>query len=60
MEFPDQYKTFVGERGVKLSGGELTNTDIVMNNTFWVGVYPGLTPEMIAYIIASISEFIQQ
>ncbi len=40
--------------------GELTNTDIVMNNTFWVGVYPGLTPEMIAYIIASISEFIQQ
>lgn len=27
--------------------GELTNTDFIMNNTFWVGVYPGMTDEMI-------------
>ncbi|MBP9988032.1 MAG: lipopolysaccharide biosynthesis protein RfbH [Ruminococcus sp.] len=27
--------------------GELKNTDYIMNNTFWVGVYPGMTDEMI-------------
>ena len=26
--------------------GELTNTDRIMNDTFWVGVYPGMTDEM--------------
>lgn len=37
--------------------GDLTNTDIVMHRTFWVGVYPGLTPEMLDYIADSIIEF---
>lgn len=30
--------------------GTLKNTDLVMNNLFWIGVYPGITPEMIMYI----------
>ena len=30
--------------------GKLTNTDFIMNNTFWVGVYPGMTDEMIDYM----------
>ena len=30
--------------------GELKNTDIVMENTFWVGVYPGLNHSMLSYI----------
>ncbi len=30
--------------------GELTNTDRIMNDTFWVGVYPGMTDEMIDYM----------
>ena len=30
--------------------GELTNTDFIMNNTFWVGVYPGMTDEKIDYM----------
>ena len=39
--------------------GDLTNTDIVMNRTFWVGVYPGLTPPMLVYIADSIIEFVE-
>jgi CDP-6-deoxy-D-xylo-4-hexulose-3-dehydrase len=40
--------------------GDLTNTDIVMNRTFWVGTYPGLTPEMLDYIAHSITEFMSK
>jgi CDP-6-deoxy-D-xylo-4-hexulose-3-dehydrase len=31
--------------------GELINTDVVMNDTFWVGVWPGLSIEMLNYMI---------
>ncbi|MCK7521194.1 MAG: hypothetical protein MZV64_27670 [Ignavibacteriales bacterium] len=31
--------------------GNLENTDFVMNNTFWIGVYPGITEEMIKYTV---------
>ena len=37
--------------------GDLTNTDIVMTRSFWVGVYPGLTTPMLDYVIESISNF---
>ena len=40
--------------------GDLTNADIIMNNTFWVGVYPGLTTEMMEYIVKCFEEFIDQ
>lgn len=36
--------------------GELKNTDRIMNNTFWVGVYPGMTDEKIDYMIQKIRE----
>ncbi|WP_280449073.1 lipopolysaccharide biosynthesis protein RfbH [Nocardia brasiliensis] len=35
----------------------LTNSDIVTERTFWVGVYPGLTDEMIDYMVTVIREF---
>ena len=38
--------------------GDLTNTDIVMVRTFWVGVYPGLTEPMLDYIVENIIEFV--
>ena len=38
--------------------GELTNTDIVMNDTFWIGVYPGLTKEMLDFVITKIETFL--
>lgn len=40
--------------------GDLTNTDIVMKQSFWVGVYPGLTPVMLDYIADSIKEFMNK
>jgi len=39
--------------------GDLKNTDFVMNNTFWIGVYPGMTNEMLDFMILSIKEFIK-
>lgn len=34
--------------------GSLTNTDRIMNDSFWIGVYPGLTDDMIDYMIERI------
>ena len=39
--------------------GDLTNSDIITTNTFWLGVFPGLTDEMIDYMIAVVSEFVE-
>jgi len=39
--------------------GDLTNTDIVMNDTFFIGVYPGITSEMIEYMINTFEKFFQ-
>lgn len=36
--------------------GELTNTDVVMNNTFWIGIYPGLTTRHLDYVISKFEE----
>jgi CDP-4-dehydro-6-deoxyglucose reductase, E1 len=30
---------------------KLDNTDFVMNQVFWIGVYPGITPEMLDYVV---------
>ena len=40
--------------------GDLTASDYVVNNTFWVGVYPGMTDEMIDYMAAMIIEAVNQ
>lgn len=43
-------------RNFRISG-ELTNTDTVMNDTFWIGVYPGLSKEMLDFVIEKIEAF---
>ena len=37
--------------------GELKNTDMVMERTFWIGVYPGMTEEMVDYMVNIILNF---
>ena len=36
--------------------GPLTQTDFVMNNVFWVGVYPGITPAMLEYLLTNLRQ----
>ena len=40
--------------------GALDNTEFIMNNTFWVGVYPGMTDAMIDYMAQVIKEALEQ
>ena len=53
--FDEMRKTGEGYRVV----GNLENTDRIMKDTFWVGVYPGMTDEMIDYMAKVIKEAIQ-
>lgn len=40
--------------------GDLNRTDFIMNNSFWVGVYPGMTDEKIDYMAQIIKEAVEQ
>lgn len=39
--------------------GNLTNTDRIMKDTFWIGVYPGMSDEKLNYMIKTIHEFFE-
>ncbi len=51
--FDEMRKTGEGYRVI----GDLKGTDFVMNNTLWIGVYPGMTDEMLQHMINTIKEF---
>ena len=42
----------------RIVSGELKNTDIVMNDSFWIGVWPGLTIPMLDYMIETIHKLL--
>jgi CDP-6-deoxy-D-xylo-4-hexulose-3-dehydrase len=50
--FDEMRKSGEGHRIV----GELETTDRIMRDTFWVGVYPGMTEEMVGYMVETIIE----
>jgi CDP-6-deoxy-D-xylo-4-hexulose-3-dehydrase len=70
LKYLDQYKIgtrllFAGNltrqpyfqgRSYRVSG-DLNNTDEVMNNTLWIGVYPGLTEEMLSFVVERFEAF---
>jgi len=37
----------------------LPNTEITMSRTFWIGVYPGMTEEIVDFMIEKIREFVK-
>ena len=47
---------YMAGRNFRISG-DLTNTDIVMNQTFWLGIFPGLLEEQLDYIAKKLEEF---
>ena len=40
--------------------GNLNNSDLIMNNTFWIGVWPGLTTQMLDYTIEKLIELVNE
>ncbi|MEQ8235798.1 MAG: lipopolysaccharide biosynthesis protein RfbH [Syntrophomonadaceae bacterium] len=40
--------------------GNLANTDVIMNNTFWVGIYPGMKGEKRSFVLKTIRKFSQR
>lgn len=54
--FDEMRKTGDGYR----VAGTLKNTDRIMKDTFWIGVYPGMTDEMIDYMIEKIREAVTE
>ena len=39
--------------------GSLENADLVTTNTFWIGLFPGLTEDHLSYMVETISKFIR-
>jgi CDP-6-deoxy-D-xylo-4-hexulose-3-dehydrase len=40
--------------------GSLPNTDFALNQVFWIGVYPGLTREMLDFVVDTMTDFVSQ
>jgi CDP-6-deoxy-D-xylo-4-hexulose-3-dehydrase len=40
--------------------GELKNTDFIMENTFWVGLYPGLSTKHLEYVCQKIISYFKR
>ena len=53
--FDEMRKTGIGYRVI----GDLSVTNHIMENTFWIGVYPGMTDRMIDDMACTIKEFLK-
>ncbi len=54
-----RHPAYLGRKDIRVVG-KLTNSDKIMNDGFWIGVYPGITKDMISYMTATITEFIRE
>ena len=48
-----------GDESVYRVVGGLTNTDIITERTFWIGVYPGMTDDRLAYMAKTVREAVR-
>ncbi|MGC3968150.1 MAG: DegT/DnrJ/EryC1/StrS family aminotransferase [Pirellulales bacterium] len=39
--------------------GDLRNADYIMENVFWIGVYPGLNEDMLSYIVQTLTSLVR-
>lgn len=51
-----KHPAYMNRKDVRIAE-KLKNADIILNNGFWIGVYPGITKEMLGYIISSFKDF---
>lgn len=54
------FDEFRGNEEVYRVVGELENTDRIMNQTFWIGVYPGMSEEKLVYMAETILHFVEE
>lgn len=40
--------------------GDLARSDLVMRNLFWIGVYPGLSQDMLSYVVETLRQFCRE
>jgi CDP-6-deoxy-D-xylo-4-hexulose-3-dehydrase len=52
-----RHPAYLGRKDYRVSG-TLVNSDTVMHNGFWIGVYPGITPEHLSYMKQCIQTFL--
>jgi CDP-4-dehydro-6-deoxyglucose reductase, E1 len=50
---------YMKDRNFRVAGS-LDNSDVVMNRTFWIGVYPGLTQDHLDYTLETISSYVER
>lgn len=53
------HQPYMADRNYRVSG-DLHNTDSVMRNTLWLGVYPGLTEPMLDFVVQKVSDFLKE
>lgn len=54
-----KHPAFAGRKDIRVAGS-LTNSDKIMNDGFWIGVYPGITNEMVEYMLHVFATFVEQ
>lgn len=52
-----KHPAYAGRKDIRVSGS-LENSDLVMNNGFWIGVWPGITDDMMRHITRCLKSFI--
>ena len=52
------FEQYVENQDYRVVGGSLPVTDSIMRDSFWLGLYPGMTPEKLQYMIQMIIDFV--